>query len=181
MKNTLTLLASVTCALMIGSTVPCSAAELKVGDAAPNFALKASDGKTYKLADFKGKQAVVVAWFPKAFTPGCTAECRSMHVDGAKIKQFDVAYFTASVDSVEGDKGNAAFAKSLELDYPILSDPSKKTATDFGVLNPKGMANRWTFYIGKDGKILFIEKAVKTATHAGDIAAKLAELGVAKK
>jgi thioredoxin-dependent peroxiredoxin len=46
------------------------AADLKVGDAAPNFALKGSDGKTYKLSDYKGKQAVVIAWFPKAFTGG---------------------------------------------------------------------------------------------------------------
>lgn len=46
------------------------AAELKVGDAAPDFALKGSDGKTYKLSDYKGKQAVVIAWFPKAFTGG---------------------------------------------------------------------------------------------------------------
>ena len=50
-------------------------AELKVGDPAPDFALPASDGKTYKLSDYKGKRAVVVAWFPKAFTGGCTAEC----------------------------------------------------------------------------------------------------------
>jgi thioredoxin-dependent peroxiredoxin len=54
-----------------------TAADLKVGDKAPDFTLKASDGKTYSLADFKGKKAVVIAWFPKAFTGGCTAECKS--------------------------------------------------------------------------------------------------------
>jgi len=158
-----------------------NAAELKVGDAAPDFTLRASDGKTYKLSDFKGKQAVVVAWFPKAFTGGCTMECKSMKADGVLLKKFDLSYFTASVDPVEGEKGNAAFAKSLELDYPILSDPEKKVAEAYGVLNAKGMANRWTFYIGKDGKILHIDKQVKAASHAADIAAKLDELKVAKK
>lgn len=157
------------------------AADLKAGDPAPNFKLQGSDGKTYNLADFKGKQAVVVAWFPKAFTGGCTAECKSMRADGAALKKFDVAYFTASVDAAEGEKGNTAFAKSLELDYPILSDPKKETAKSFGVLNEKGMASRWTYYIGKDGKVLFVDKAVKPASAATDIAAKLKELGVAEK
>jgi peroxiredoxin Q/BCP len=170
---------------MIGSlalgTTAAQAAELKPGDAAPNFTLQGSDGKTYKLSDFKGKQAVVVAWFPKAFTGGCTAECKSMRADGAGIRKYDVAYFTASVDSVEGEKGNAAFAKSLDLDFPILSDPKKETAGAYGVLSDRGFANRWTFYIGKDGKILHVDKAVKAAAHGADIAAKLKELGVAEK
>jgi peroxiredoxin Q/BCP len=160
---------------------PLYAAELKVGDAAPDFELKASDGKTYKLSEFKGKQAVVVAWFPKAFTGGCTKECKSMRESGKAIRQFDVAYFTASTDPVEGDRGNAAFAKSLELDYPILSDPQQTTSKAYGVLNAdRGVANRWTFYIGKDGKIQHIDKMVKTDSHGQDIAAKLQELGVAK-
>jgi thioredoxin-dependent peroxiredoxin len=69
----------------------------------------------------------------------------------------------------------------LELDYPILSDPDKKAAEAFGVLNARGMAGRVTFYIGKDGKILHVDTKVAHATHGADIAAKLAELGVAKK
>ena len=158
-----------------------AAADLKAGDAAPDFKLQGSDGKTYNLADFKGKQAVVVAWFPKAFTPGCTAECKALRAEGAALKKFDVAYFTASVDAVEGEKGNAAFAKSLDLDYAILSDSKKETAKAFGVLNEKGMASRWTYYIGKDGKILHVDKAVKPASAAADIAAKLKELGVPEK
>jgi len=157
------------------------AAELKAGDPAPNFKLQGSDGKTYSLADFKGKQAVVIAWFPKAFTGGCTTECKHLKAEGAAVKKFDVAYFTASVDAHEGEKGNAAFAKSLELDYPILSDPKKELAGALGVLNERGMASRWTYYIGKDGKILHVDKTVKPASAATDIAAKLKELGVAQK
>ena len=58
------------------------AVELKVGDKAPNFKLQASDGKTYNLADFAGKKAVVIAWFPAAFTKGCTVECKSLAMNG---------------------------------------------------------------------------------------------------
>jgi peroxiredoxin Q/BCP len=154
------------------------APELKVGDPAPDFSLQASDGKTYKLSDFKGKQAVVLAWFPKAFTQGCTIECKSLAEHGDMIKKYNVKYFMASVDPIEGEQGNKAFAAAHKADFPLLSDPDKKTAEAYGVLNPKGMANRWTFYIGKDGKVLAVDKTVKPATSAEDMAAKLGELKV---
>jgi thioredoxin-dependent peroxiredoxin len=152
------------------------ATELKVGDPAPAFSLQASDGKTYKLADFKGKQAVVVAWFPKAFTQGCTIECKSLAENGHLIKKYDVTYFMASVDEVDQ---NTKFGAEHKADFPLLSDPTKSVATAYGVLNTeRGFANRWTFYIGKDGKILAIDKTVKPATSAEDMAAKLGELHV---
>jgi peroxiredoxin Q/BCP len=154
------------------------APELKVGDPAPDFSLQASDGKTYKLSDFKGKQAVVLAWFPKAFTQGCTIECKSLAEHGDMIKKYNVKYFMASVDPVEGEQGNKAFAAAHNADFPLLSDPDKKTAEAYGVLNGRPMASRWTFYIGKDGKILAIDKTVKPATSAEDMAAKLGELKV---
>lgn len=150
-------------------------AELKVGDSAPNFTLKATDGKTYTLADFKGKQAVVVAWFPKAFTQGCTIECKSLAANGDKIRMFNVTYFMASVDPLEE---NTKFAQSEKADFPMLSDPTKETATAYGVLSERGFANRWTFYIDKSGKIAAIEKTVKPATSAEDMIAKLGELKV---
>jgi thioredoxin-dependent peroxiredoxin len=165
---------------MLGSVAVVSAAELKVGDPAPDFTLQASDGKTYRLSEFKGKKAVVVAWFPKAFTSGCTIECKSLAANGAKIRKYDVAYFMASVDPVEGEKGNKAFAASEKADFPLLGDPTKETASAYGVLNAEhGMANRWTFYIDKDGRIAAIDKAVKPATSAEEMVAKLAELKVA--
>ena len=153
------------------------AVELKVGDKAPNFELQASDGKTYNLADFAGKKAVVVAWFPAAFTKGCTVECKNLAMNGDKIRQFDVAYFMASGDPIEK---NTDFAKAQEADFPLLSDPGKEVATAYGVLNPRGTANRWTFYVGKDGRILAIDKTIKVDTSAEDMVAKLGELNVAK-
>ena len=133
------------------------------------------DGKTYKLADFKGKKAVVLAWFPKAYTSGCTIECKSLAENGDKIRKFNVAYFMASVDAVEDNKG---FAEKEKADFPLLSDPTKATATAYGVLSPGGLARRWTFYIGKDGKILGIDKAVTPKSSAEDMVAKLGEYGV---
>jgi len=155
------------------------AAELNVGDKAPDFKLAASDGKTYSLADFKGKKAVVVAWFPRAFTQGCTVECKSLAANGDKIRKYDVAYFMASVDPVEGEKGNKAFAESEKADFPMLSDPTREVAAAYGVLNlERGVATRWTFYIDKNGTIAAIDKAVKPPTSAEDMIAKLAELKV---
>ncbi|MEX2111538.1 MAG: redoxin domain-containing protein, partial [Pirellulales bacterium] len=148
-------------------------------DAAPDFTLKASDGKEYSLSQFKGKKPVVIAWFPKAFTRGCTAECKNMKERGDAIREFDVAYFTASVDNVAD---NTKFAESLDLDFPILSDPSKETAMAYGVVHEgRPVAERWTFYIGPDGKILEVDQQVNSAQHGEDIAKKLAELGVKKK
>ena len=164
---------------LLGS-MAATAAELKVGDMAPDFKLQASDGKTYRLSDFKGKKAVVLAWFPKAFTSGCTVECKSLAKNGDKIRKYDVAYFMASVDPVEGEKGNKAFAESEKADFPMLGDPTKETAKAYGVINAEwGMANRWTFYIDKDGRIAAVDKAVKAATSGEDMVAKLAELKVA--
>jgi peroxiredoxin Q/BCP len=158
--------------------MPSSAAELSVGDTAPDFTLQASDGKTYKLSQFKGKQPVVVAWFPAAFTRGCTIECKSLAENSDKIRQFNVSYFMASVDPLEGDKGNKAFAEAQKADFPLLSDPNKQVASAYGVLNEQGIANRWTFYIDKNGKITAIDKAVQPATSAEDMLAKLKELRV---
>jgi peroxiredoxin Q/BCP len=156
-------------------------AEPKVGDPAPSFSLQGSDGKTYSLDQFKGKSAVVLAWFPKAFTGGCTKECKAMRAQGKAIREFQVAYFTASTDTPELNK---KFAESLELDYPILSDPDKTTAQAYGVVHEgRQVPERWTFYIGKDGIIKAIDKGVQQRTESAgsDIAAKLKELGIESK
>ena len=84
-----------------------------------------------------------------------------------------------SLDDIET---NTRFAKEHEADFPILSNPEKDVAAAYGVLNPAGTAaRRWTFYIGTDGKIMFIDDKVSTGTAGEDLARKLAELGVKKK
>jgi len=84
-----------------------------------------------------------------------------------------------STDDIET---NTRFAKEHEADFPILSNPEKDVAAAYGVLNAAGTgARRWTFYIGPDGKILFIDDKVSTATAGEDLARRLGELGVKKK
>lgn len=150
----------------------------KVGDAAPDFSLTGSDGKTYRLADFKGRKAVVIAWFPKAFTGGCTSECKSLRENGGEIAKAGVAVFAASVDDAATNK---KFAESLGLDFPILSDPTKTTAKAYGVLNPaNGLAMRWTFFIGKDGRIAAVDEAVQPTTHGKSVAEQSTKLGLGR-
>ena len=92
------------------------------------------------------------------------------------MRKFNVAYFTASCDTVEV---NTKFAKSLQADYPILSDPGKKVARAYGVVTEKRTVPfRWTFYIGKDGKILKVDRKVKAAVDGETAAKTLKELGV---
>ena len=168
---------------------------VKVGDMAPDFNLQGTDGKWHKLSDYRGKTNVVIAWFPKAFTQGCTIECKSLADNGDKIQKYDVVYFMASVDKIED---NMAFAKATsvtlngrggsqvvekkEADFPMLSDPTLEVARKYGVLNEQSnTARRWTFYIDKAGKVAAIETAVRPATSAEDMIAKLDQLKVAKK
>jgi peroxiredoxin Q/BCP len=164
--------------LSILCVINVQAGDLNVGDPAPDFTLQASDGNTYTLADYKGKQAVVIAWFPRAYTSGCTVECKSLAENGHLIRKYDVTYFMASVDPLED---NVGFAKETKADFPLLSDPSKATAKDYGVLHMMGYAKRHTIYIGDDGTVLKIDTAVKPKTSAEDMAATLGELGVAKQ
>lgn len=89
-----------------------------------------------------------------------------------------MAYFAASTDNPDTNK---RFAESLELDYPILSDSDANVARKYGVAGLLPWASRSTFYIGKDGKILHVDRDVKTKTAGADVAGRLRELGVAER
>src|SRR5690554_4130905 len=136
---------------------------LEVGDWAPDFELPGTDDQTYRLSDYRDKQAVVLAWFPKAYTSGCTIECKSLTENGHLIQQFNVTYFMASVDKLADNKG---FAIETGADFPLLSDEDKSVAKAYGVLHPLGFAKRQTFYIGKDGRIQAIDTAIQPETSA---------------
>jgi thioredoxin-dependent peroxiredoxin len=151
---------------------------LSPGDEAPEFELTASDGRTYRLSAFRGRQAVVIAWFPKAFTGGCTSECESIGASSHALRQFNVAYFGASVDTPET---NRRFAASMGIDFPILSDPGTSVARAYGVLGRSGFPARWTFYVGTNGRILAIDKQVRTGMHGFDIQKTLSELQMPRR
>src|SRR5262245_55415343 len=95
-----------------------SAGALEVGQKAPDFTLQGSDGKTYTLSDFAGK-GVVLAWFPKAFTSGCTAELESLKSHADALAAYKAPVFMVSMDTPEK---NAEFAKSVEAKQVLLSD-----------------------------------------------------------
>jgi peroxiredoxin Q/BCP len=150
------------------------AGDLAPGSAAPEWTLQGSDGKSYKSSQFSGK-GYVLAWFPKAFTGGCTEELGAVRDAQAELAKYDVDVFMVSFDPPEK---NADFAKSLNAKLVLLSDPKGDAANAFGVSALGGMyAKRWTFYVDKGGAIRFVDKNVKTATAGADIAKKLAELG----
>jgi peroxiredoxin Q/BCP len=154
------------------------ATDLKVGDIAPNFNLQATNGDFYQLSDYKGKQSVVVAWYPMENTRGCTIECKSLTEQGHLIRAYDVSYFMASVDPLDD---NRAFAEKTGADFPMLSDPSKDTAKAYDVLNLFQVASRVTFYISKEGKIIKIDDDITPKSAAQDMANNLAELHIAKQ
>jgi peroxiredoxin Q/BCP len=98
---------------------------------------------------------------------------------GSGLDKFDVAYFTASCDTPATNK---KYAEALKLDYPILSDPRKKVAEAYGVVHEgRAVPERWTFFIGTDGKILHVDKKISTKTHGIDVSKRLTELRVPKK
>lgn len=172
---------------------PAEPTVVKVGDMAPDFSLQGTDGKVHKLSDYRGKSAVVIAWFPRAFTSGCTIECKSLADNGDKIKKFEVEYFMASTDNIEdqtkfakatnvvlqGRDGQKTVVEKKEADFPMLADPTMETARAYGVVTgDRKAASRWTFYIDKSGRIAAIDTAVRPATSAEDMIAKLQELKV---
>jgi peroxiredoxin Q/BCP len=172
MKLTHTLIA-----LLFSAFTLSAAQALEVGDTAPDFELPATDGEMYKLSELTEEGVVVLAWFPKAYTRGCTIECKSLAENGHLIKEYKATYFMASVDPLET---NTSFAAEFEADFPLLSDESKEVAEAYDVLSMMGFANRHTFYIGADREILAIDESVRPETSAEDMAAMLGMLGTPK-
>ncbi|WP_446830677.1 peroxiredoxin [Candidatus Foliamicus sp.] len=166
------------CALAFAGAACASDSPLQVGSTAPDWTLPASDGNEYSLSELLTDGPVVLAWFPKADTPGCTKECQSLAANGEKLREFKISYFMASVDSIED---NTAFAEKYDADFPILSDETKEVANAYQVMSAFGFAKRETFYIGADGRILAVDRKVNADTAAEDIVAMLEQLGVEKR
>jgi len=148
---------------------------LKVGDMAPDFTLPSTEGGNVTLSSFRGKQTVVLAFFPAAFTGGCTKEMQTYQLGLDKFKGTDAAVFGISEDNTPSQK---EFAKQLGLSFPLLSDfATRKVAEAYGVLIPNmGMANRVTFVIDKEGQISYMEagKDAVAILGAGDACSRLA-------
>lgn len=148
-----------------------NAENLKVGNPAPNFTLQDAYGNSYTLSDYKGKNPVVVYFYPKAGTPGCTTEACGIRDSWTKFKENGIVVLGVSVDSKGSIKN---FIDENNLNFPLLSDNTKKVCRAYGVLNNLGVASRITFVIDKNGKIADIIRDVDVSTHADDVY-KLAE------
>lgn len=105
-------------------------------------------------------------------------QCKALRDSAKEIQSFDVAYFMASVDTLED---NTAFAAEHEAGFPIMADPTKAMSTDYGVLGARGFNNRWTYYISEDGIVLKIDKETNPATAGKDLTRTMEELGFPKK
>ena len=156
-----------------------NAAVPAVGESAPKFSLGSSVGKTIALDDFKGKQTVVLYFYPKADTPGCTKESCGFRDALADFDKQKIAVLGISPDPVKDvDK----FAKKFELNFPLLADEDHSIAEEYGLWVEKSMYGktymgvaRTTFVIGKDGKILHVFEKVKPEGHDQEVLAWVKE------
>src|SRR5260370_25230651 len=143
---------------------------LKVGDRAPDFTLPATTGDKITLSTYRGKSPVVLAFFPAAFTGGCTKEILAYQANLAKFEGVETKVFGISGDNTPSQK---EFAKQLNVAFPILSDfAQRKVMADFRLLLPNlGMNNRTTFVIDLDRKIANVDAGNAAIGHfAAEIA-----------
>ena len=145
---------------------------LTKGDKAPDFSGVDQDGKTHTLADYEGKK-LVVFFYPKADTPGCTAEACDLRDNFERFKAQNYELLGVSADN---QKKQAKFKDKYHLPFPLLADEDKSVINAFGVWGPKKFMgrlfdgiNRTTFVIDENGIIDEVITAVKTKVHAGQI------------
>jgi len=151
------------------------AATPSVGAPAPSFSLTSDEGKPTKLEDFRG-QWVVLYFYPKDFTSGCTLEAHNFQEDLAKYKAANAVIVGVSVDSADSHK---SFCAKEGLNFRLLSDPDAKVSTTYGSVmeyEGKKLSARNTFLIDPSGKIVKVYTGVKPATHSAEVLEALASL-----
>jgi thioredoxin-dependent peroxiredoxin len=145
---------------------------LKKGDKAPSFSGKDQDGNLHTLEDYKGKK-LVVFFYPKANTPGCTAEACDLRDNFERFKSNNYALLGVSADNA---KSQSNFKNKYEFPFPLLADEDKSVINAFGVWGPKKFMgkeydgiHRTTFVINEDGILEEVITEVKTKAHAAQI------------
>lgn len=152
----------------------------KLGNLAPAFTLKNQRGEKVSLKDFKGKQQVVVYFYPKAMTPGCTTQACGIRDTQAELAARDTVVLGISPDPYER---LARFVEKQTLNFDLLSDEDHAIAEKYGVWGLKKFMGRefmgiirTTFIIGKDGRLLSVMDKFKTKSHHDDLLAELDRL-----
>ncbi|HIK14461.1 MAG TPA: peroxiredoxin [Leptolyngbyaceae cyanobacterium M33_DOE_097] len=143
---------------------------LSVGDTAPSFSVKDTNGSTVNLSDYAGK-TVVLYFYPKDDTPGCTLEACNFRDNYQQYLDQGITVFGVSMDD---EASHQAFTNKFSLPFPLLADTDGALTKAYDV-DGGGYSKRVTYIIGGDGKITHVYSTVKADSHATDI---LAELGV---
>ncbi|MBW4635698.1 MAG: peroxiredoxin [Iphinoe sp. HA4291-MV1] len=141
---------------------------LAVGNDAPAFTVKDTDGNTVSLSDFKDK-TVVLYFYPKDDTPGCTKQACSFRDAIDEYKNKDVVVLGVSADD---ETSHQAFTQKYDLNFPLLADTNQTLIKAYDV-DGGGYAKRVTYIIDGNGKIIYVDSSVNTSTHASDVLAKL--------
>ncbi|HXG30173.1 MAG TPA: peroxiredoxin [Thermodesulfobacteriota bacterium] len=147
----------------------------KIGDKAPDIEAETYGGKRIRLSDFKNKKTVVLYFYPKDNTPGCTKEACSMRDRAEEFEKLGVQILGVSTDSVKSHEG---FRDRYNLVFPLLSDKERNIIKAYGVESDHGSARRVTFLIDKSGVIRYIWHKVDTSRHAEEVIEKIKELGL---
>jgi peroxiredoxin Q/BCP len=150
-----------------------TSAKVQVGDSAPELKLKDQDGHLVFLRDFFDKKWVVLYFYPMDDTRGCTKEACNFRDNLGRLTELGVQVIGVSVDNHQSHK---RFANRFKLDFPLLSDPTKKVTKAYGALAFYRLAKRMTFIIDKQGKIRKIFPKVNPAGHIDEIIEALREL-----
>ena len=138
---------------------------LSVGTEAPDFTLPSSTGEQVALSSFKGKKQVVLYFYPKDNTPGCTTEAQNFRDHQAKFEKAGTVVLGVSVDD---EKSHKFFSEKQKLNFPLLADVGGKVARQYGVMGWI-MAKRVTYVIGTEGKIKHVFSDVDVEGHAKDV------------
>jgi peroxiredoxin Q/BCP len=141
---------------------------LAVGTDAPAFTVKDTNGNTVSLSDFKGK-TVVLYFYPKDDTPGCTKQACSFRDAKDEYQNKDVVVLGVSADD---EASHQAFTAKYNLNFPLLADTNQTLIKAYDV-DGGGYAKRVTYVIDGNGKIIHVDASVNTATHANDVLATL--------
>ena len=154
----------------------------KIGNLAPVFTLEDQNGNKVALKEFRDDKNVVVYFYPKAMTPGCTVQACGLRDHAKELKKRNTVVFGISPDP---SKRLAKFAERDELNFTLLSDEDHAVADKYGAWGPKKFMGRefdgilrTTFIIGKDGRLKAVMDKVKTKSHHDDLIAMLDELGL---
>jgi len=159
--------------LFLSEATLAHAAELKVGDPAPEFSTKTHDGASFELASRKGKWTVLY-FYPKAGTPGCTKQACAFRDNIEKIRKLDAEVYGISTDSIEAQ---SKFHTAQHLNFTLLADPDLKIVSLYGAKMPiLSLSKRWTFIIDPTLKIRRIDRDVDPVADANKVALAIEEM-----